>query len=379
MFLGVLFSLLLFLLGQRSRLLKASLQSQEELSLILEKANEGFISIDEQSLIVNWNPYASELFGWKKEEVLNKPLQEFIVPPKYRKLHIQGMNKFLNTGDGPVINKTIEITGYHRTKKEFPIELTIFPIRFQGKYTFHAFIRDISERKEVEKMKNEFISVVSHELRTPLTSIIGSFGLLLGLKDINLPKKYYQLLSVAKKNCDRLINLINDILDMEKIEAGKMTLRQEEINITTLIQDTINLSEEYANSFGVTVLLKNRLDCKIIGDYGKLQQVLTNLISNAIKFSKQGGVVTIHSIQKDKKTLQVEVSDNGIGIPEDFQPEIFIKFAQADSTSTRPKGGTGLGLSISKVIIEMHGGSLSFTSKENEGTTFFVKLPIPSE
>ncbi len=379
--LGVLFSLLFYLIGQHSKITHKALAAREETvkvteetRLILEKATEGFISIDEHSRIINWNPYACALFGWSKEEVLNKPIQDFIIPPKYREKHLKGMSKFLSKGEGPVINQSFEITACHRTKGEFPIELTIFPVKSNERYTFHAFIRDISERKNIEKIKNDFISVVSHELRTPLTAIKGSIGLLLGLEDTQLPEKYHQLLTIAQKNSDRLIRLINDILDIEKIEAGKMDLKYKTINITSLVQDAIHTNEGYAHTFNVTLSLENPIDVKISGDYDKLMQVVTNLISNAVKFSKPGDMVTIR-LKNKVQTIEIAIIDQGEGIPESFKDKVFDKFAQYNSTSARKNEGTGLGLSISKAIIERHKGTINFISKEGEGTTFFVELP----
>jgi PAS domain S-box-containing protein len=367
-------SLLLYLLAQRSKQLQQALQKQEEYVLILERANEGFISINEQNIITNWNPHATLLFGWTKEEVLNKPLDQFIIPPQYRKMHSEGIKKFLNTGHGPVLNKTVEITGYHRSKEEFPIELTVFGFEMDSKYTFHAFIRDIAERKAIDKMKDEFIATVSHELRTPITSVKGALSLLKDATEDSLTTKNTLLLATAYKNCERLTYLINDILDIEKIEAGKFTLFSEEINLTLLLKDTIKLNEDYAKTYNIDIVLENNEDTKILGDYFKLQQVITNLISNAVKFSNEGDIVTIRILKK-KKTVQIEFNDTGVGIPEEFQSQIFQKFSQSHFKNTRYKGGTGLGLSITKSIIELHQGKINFISNENEGTTFCVELP----
>ncbi len=379
--LGILFSLLLYLLTQRAKMVRVAVEAKEKIDkateetrLILEKASEGFISVDEQSRIIHWNPYASILFGWKREEVLNKPLQDFIIPPQYREMHLKGMKKFLETGKGPVLNQTIEVTACHRTKGEFPIELTVFPVRSSGQYTFHAFLRDISDRKNIEKMKNEFISLVSHELRTPLTAIKGSIDLLLGLKSTSLPEKQLQLLAIAQQNCDRLIRLINDILDIEKIEAGKVVLNHSQFNLSDLIQEAVHANEGYANAFQVELILKNTLDIQMVGDRDKLMQVLTNLISNAVKFSKPHQQVIIQLTAKPK-TLEIAVQDQGVGIPQKFQDKIFEKFTQSDSTTSRSNGGTGLGLSISKAIVEMHNGSIHFSSEEGSGTTFYIELP----
>lgn len=242
-----------------------------------------------------------------------------------------------------------------------------------------AVIHDVTELKKTERLKNEFVSIVSHELRTPLTSIRGSLGLLVSGVMGEFPEKANKLLEIANNNCERLLLLINDILDIEKIEAGKMDFQFKKLDLNQVINESIIANAMYAEKFGVTIEFKKpNLNPMVYVDSFRLMQVLSNLLSNACKFSPKGEKITV-SLKKLSSIVRVSVTDKGTGIPEEFQFRIFQKFSQADSSDTRGKGGTGLGLNISKTIIEKMGGALNFVSKPNEGTTFYFDLPISQE
>lgn len=232
---------------------------------------------------------------------------------------------------------------------------------------------------EIDRMKNEFISTVSHELRTPLTSIRGSLGLITGGVAGEVPIKARELVEIAYKNSERLVNLINDILDIEKIESGRMDFRNKEIYLTHVLAQALEANSAYASQFGVRFELDNKAPlAMVVADGDRLMQVFTNLLSNAAKFSPTGGTVTISVSRHDTSTagmVRVAVTDRGPGIPHEFYDRIFGKFAQADSSAARLKGGTGLGLSISKVIVERLGGRIGFHSEPNVRTTFYFDLP----
>jgi PAS domain S-box-containing protein len=237
------------------------------------------------------------------------------------------------------------------------------------------YYRDISERKVVEQMKNEFVSVVSHELRTPLTSIRGALGLVNGGVAGELPPQARKMIDIAIKNSDRLIRLINDILDIEKIESGKMAFRFKPIDLRRLITATLEANRAYAAGLNVALETAEPLPALYVhGDADRLNQVLTNLLANAAKFSPPGAAVVVGA-ETHNGMARVTVRDAGPGIPEAFRERIFQKFAQADSSNTRRQGGTGLGLSISRAIVERHHGRIGFTTELNVGTTFYVDLP----
>ncbi len=233
---------------------------------------------------------------------------------------------------------------------------------------------DITELKRIDRMKTEFVSTVSHELRTPLTSIRGSLGLIAGGVAGELPEAVKKLVGIAKNNCERLIRLINDILDSEKIESGKMHLNLQVVDIKQLVQQALAANEGFAGQHRVTVLLRapdEPLQVRIDSD--RLTQVLTNLLSNAVKFSPPEGAVEVR-VSRVGQQVRVEVADHGPGIPEEFRSRIFQKFSQADSSDTRQKGGTGLGLNISRALVEQMNGAIGFNSQVGAGTTFFFEL-----
>ncbi|MFC6639646.1 PhnD/SsuA/transferrin family substrate-binding protein [Sulfitobacter sp. JBTF-M27] len=241
-----------------------------------------------------------------------------------------------------------------------------------------AIYRDVSERKIIERAKNEFIATVSHELRTPLTSIKGALGLAMSGAVGEMPEKMGGVVDMAATSCDRLVVLINDILDLEKIESGKMDFQMQLFDIDQLVTDALQSNAFYAEKFNVSI---DRLpqpedeSYMTYGDPARLTQVMDNLISNAAKFSKTGTKIEV-GLSRKADRLRITIRDFGDGIPEKAQPTIFEKFTQADSSDTRSKGGTGLGLSIVKLIVEHHQGRVSFVSKEGVGTEFFVDLPM---
>jgi len=240
---------------------------------------------------------------------------------------------------------------------------------------FFSLGTDVTELKRIDRMKSEFVSTVSHELRTPLTSIRGSLGLVSGGVAGALPDKAKALVEIAKTNCERLIRLINDILDSEKIESGQMPFELQPLDMLTLIERAVADNEGFAAQHQVRMLVQApRQPLLAQVDSDRLLQVMTNLLSNAIKFSPAQGQVLV-LLGRHGGRVRVEVSDNGPGIPDEFHSRMFQKFSQADSSDTRQKGGTGLGLNISRAILERMEGSISFRSRVGVGTTFFFELP----
>jgi DNA-binding response OmpR family regulator len=236
-------------------------------------------------------------------------------------------------------------------------------------------IRDITDRKRVEQMKSEFVSTVSHELRTPLTSIAGSLGLLTGGAAGKLPDKASRLIGIAHSNSERLVRLINDILDIEKMESGRMMFHCGIVELAPVIDSVVEANRAYADSFGVSLRPQAVPEgVKVNVDTDRLTQVLTNLISNAVKFSPQGEGVDILVVPGEVRH-RITIRDYGPGIPDAFHGRIFEKFAQADASDSRQKGGTGLGLAIVKEIVSRLGGQISFDSEKGKGAAFHVDLP----
>jgi signal transduction histidine kinase len=236
---------------------------------------------------------------------------------------------------------------------------------------FLAF-RDLTRRREVDRLKSEFVSVVSHELRTPLTSIHGSLGLL--ASGVLGSEKGKRMLEIAVNNTDRLIRLINDILDIEKLESGSAQMQRTVCNAGNLLRHAVDVMRAMAQEHQVTLLLEEH-DAAIEADCDRVLQCLTNLLSNAIKFSETGGTVTA-KVRVASEQAQFEVADQGRGIPGEKQESIFERFHQVDASDSRRKGGTGLGLAITRSIVLQHGGRIWVESQIGKGSTFFFTIPL---
>jgi signal transduction histidine kinase len=237
-------------------------------------------------------------------------------------------------------------------------------------------LRYATERKRLERLKDEFVSTVSHELRTPLTSISGSLGLLMGKAAGILPEPARRLLEIAYTNSQRLVRLINDILDIEKLESGRVAFDLSRIEVRSLVEKTIEAIRGFAEGHDVRIRIEaSSTACEVRADADRLAQVVTNLLSNAVKFSPPHNEVVV-SIEKGLDLVRILVRDHGSGISVDFKPRIFERFAQAEATDARRKGGTGLGLSIVKQIVERLSGDVGFVDAPGGGTIFHVELPI---
>lgn len=336
--------------------------SESYKNAILESASDSIVTINGKGNLISCNAQTRKLFAYPDDS--------------FKKQGINCLIPNLTSSITLLTNtKSHELKGKKANGDEFPIEISITKMEKKKEQRYVIFARDITERKRIDVMKNEFISVVSHELRTPLTSIRGSISLLLGGKIGQFSEKATNLLNIANNNCDRLLLLINDILDIEKIESGKMQFRMQDIDLCHIVKESIKNNAMYAEKYQVTLNLITSLDeAHVRGDADRLSQVLANLISNAVKFSHSGGQVEIIIKQRENHT-RVEVTDHGSGIPKEFQSRIFQKFSQADSSTTRVKGGSGLGLNISRSLIEKHDGTLNFHSIPGEGATFYFELP----
>ena len=236
---------------------------------------------------------------------------------------------------------------------------------------------DIVQLPELERLKADFVSTVSHELRTPLTSMRGALGLILGGKVGEVPGRGRELLQIAMLNTERLIRLINDILDIEKIDAGHIAVRHDRLQLRPLVQTTVVGLESFAREHQVTLTVSTPegTDAEVVGDADRLVQVLTNLVSNAVKFSPATAAVEL-SVVTDATSVTVRVRDHGPGISPEFAGRIFGRFQQASEPSMHRSGGTGLGLSIAKAIVELHRGEIGFEPAEGGGTSFWVRLPL---
>jgi PAS domain S-box-containing protein len=363
---------------------------------VLDGALEAVVGMDATGRVTFWNPSASLMFGWAREEALGRVLADLIVPPALRDAHRRGLERFVRTGESTILNRRLELTGLRKDGTEFPLELAVTPLR-EGEYiTFHAFIRDITERKSAEadregllaeaehardqaeaasRAKDQFLATLSHELRTPLTSIVGWVYLLRsGQLDTATVRRG---LETIERNAMLQAQLVSDILDMSRIIAARFRLAVRPVDLAPLIAAAIDSLMPAARAKGTRV--QPVLDPSaghVLGDPDRLQQVFWNLLSNAIKFTPEGGHVQVRLRAVDGRA-EVSVEDNGVGIPADFLPHVFELFRQRDSSNTRAHGGLGLGLSVVRHLVELHGGTVRAESAgEGRGAIFTVRLPV---
>jgi len=249
-----------------------------------------------------------------------------------------------------------------------------------GGTLWHGFITDITDRIRIEQLKTKFISTVSHELRTPLTSISGSLGLIVGGVLGAIPEPAAKIIDVAYRNSQRLTFLINDLLDMEKLEDGKMVFDMQRQDLLPLLEQSTESNSAYGSARNVSLSFAGSglAELQVRVDSQRFLQIMSNLLSNAIKYSPENGTVTI-VVNRHDDLVRVSVTDAGHGIPEQFHERIFQKFSQADSSDTRDKGGTGLGLAITKELVERMNGQIRFDSSAEQGTCFYFDLPLCPE
>lgn len=354
-----------------AELMTSEVRAESVLKVVLD----GIITIDEYGIIQSFNPAAERIFGYSAKETIGRNIK-MLMPEPFHSEHDGYLQHYAETGEARIIGIGREVVGQRRDGSTFPMDLAVNQIQFAGGKGYVGSVHDITERKQMELMKREFISTVSHELRTPLTSIRGALGLVAGGATGVLPDKAKELIAIANNNCDRLVRLINDILDMEKIESGKMVFDMKRLDLPAMLTETIAANQAYAAQHEASIVVDGELPAlDITGDHDRLIQVLTNLLSNASKFTPPGGSVHV-SLEQLGDYARLTIRDEGPGISEAFQERLFQKFSQADSSDTRKKGGTGLGLSITKAIVENHNGKISYLTKEGEGTSFFVDLPL---
>jgi PAS domain S-box-containing protein len=336
---------------------------------LLEAAPDTMVVVNHAGEIVLLNLQAEKEFGYRRDELIGQSIKKIIPEHVAERLIANGLRSALTAH----IGKETELTGRRKGGDEFPIEIMLSPLESAERI---LVIRDISVRRQTERLKDEFVATVSHELRTPLTSISGSLGLLTGQWASKLPESAARLLTIAHANSQRLVRLINDILDIEKLESGRVVFNLSKVAVRSLVEHAIEDNRGFAESYSVQVRLDAASDhLDVNADPDRLAQVITNLLSNAIKFSPADGEVLV-VVGRNANDVRITVRDHGSGIPDDFKLHVFEKFAQADATNTRQKSGTGLGLSIVKQIVERLGGKIGFGDAPGGGAIFHVDFPV---
>jgi PAS domain S-box-containing protein len=342
--------------------------------LAVEACPSGMVMTDSDGRIVLANTEIERLFGYPRNALIGQTI-EILLPERLRGGHFQHRAAFARRPEPRRLGGNRSMLGRRFDGSEFPVEIGLYPVRGDEGPAVLSVIVDVSDRKRMDQLKDEFVSTVSHELRTPLTSIAASLGLLMGGAAGVLPEPAMRLIRIARSNSERLVRLINDILDIEKIESGRVVFKFKQLSARTLAEQVIEANRGYADGFHVRVRLDADASSGLVyADPDRLAQVFVNLLSNAIKFSPPEGEVTVE-IEEHDETVRIAVRDHGPGIPGEFRPRLFEKFAQADATDARQKGGTGLGLNIVRQIVTRLGGTVSFEDATGGGTVFYVDLP----
>lgn len=354
-----------------------SLKNQKgELFAVLDSTNEAILLLSPEGKVITANTNFADMLGVNIEEIINHRYDEYnslferlfgdtkLFQPLISSINDDSMLQFSDF--------LVQQWPIHRDLALFSTQVRTSDEKYLGRL---FVLRDITHEREADRVKSEFVSSVSHELRTPLTSIHGSLGLISGGAAGEISEKIKPLIDIAYNNSERLIRLINDILDIEKIGTGEMTFSFIPCELMPLLEKAVELNRSFGEQYGVNFKIESSLPgVKVNVDCDRFIQVVTNLLSNAAKFSNTGDQVEI-LVSHQKEFIQISIVDHGLGIPREFRNRIFQRFAQADSPNIRKKGGTGLGLSISKAIVEKMGGLIGYKSEENLGTTFYFTLP----
>ncbi len=346
-------------------------QKQRLAASVFQNATEGIVVTDVDGTIQSVNPAFLAITQYEMEELIGENPRLLQSGRQDAEFYQRMWSSIRESGhwQGEIWNR-------RKGGEIFPQWLTINAIKDSRGHTtnYVGVASDISELKASQRMKEEFIATVSHELRTPLTSVLGSLGMIMETSMRSLPEQAQRLVALAHSNSRRLVRLISDILDIEKIEAGKMTFRFEPLNVAELVYRVVEDSKPLAEQSQITLVFRASGDpAWVNGDADRLMQAVTNLLANAIKFSPSGKPVEL-AVTDCGAMIRIEVTDHGPGIPAEFRDRVFNKFAQADGSKNQ-KAGTGLGLSIAKLIVQRHGGLIDFRSTPGESTTFRIDLP----
>lgn len=356
-------------------------ESRARIQAILDTAVDGIITIDDHGIIESANTAIERLFGYSPADMIGRNIS-MLMPSPHREQHDEYIARYLRTGEARVIGTGREVEGLRRDGTTFPLELALSEVRGAGRRHFTGIIRDITARKEAEAallradaLKDEFLANTSHELRTPLNGIIGIGQSMLDGATGPLTEEQRKNLAMVVASGRRLTNLVNDLLDFSKLRHETIELRRRPTDLHALTDLVLTVSRALVGNRPLRLF--NRIDPEIPlveVDEDRIQQVLFNLVGNAIKFTPSG-VVEISS-REDAGWLQVTVSDTGIGIDKSQFEEIFRLFSQGDGTAAREQGGTGLGLAITRQLVELHGGIIGVESEVGVGSRFTFRLPL---
>ncbi|AWU96967.1 hypothetical protein DM194_22205 (plasmid) [Azospirillum ramasamyi] len=377
-------------IARRAALERDAKAGEARLQAIFDTVVDGIITINERGTIMRWSPAAARIFGYSAEETVGNNVS-LLMPEPHHSAHDGYLRHFLDTGEAKIIGIGRETVGRRKCGELFPLELSISQVRLGEEMLFTGIVRDVTERKRVQRKleeavrgadaanraKSAFIANVSHEVRTPLNAIIGMAHILMRS---GMERSQHDQAAKILNAGRSLLSIINDILDFSKVEAGQLTIETIELDLERVLQDVADMVVEKAAAKGLELVVDIGADVplRLVGDPLRLGQILLNYVSNAVKFTQSGEIkVTVRrgdgagAEAEGCVRLHFAVSDTGIGLSEEARDRLFQPFQQADASTTRRFGGTGLGLVISKRLAEMMGGSVGVESRPGEGSTFW--------
>jgi PAS domain S-box-containing protein len=359
---------------ERGRIEEGLRQSEARVRALIESMPDGIITIDDQGRIESLNPAAERIFGTPQAELLGRNFTA-LLPEDDRDEYDDYMRDHIGLERGKSLGFGLEVRGLRRNGHEFPMELAISNMWYEHRHLFIGIVRDISERRAVDRMKNDFLATVNHELRTPLTSVLGSLGLLSEGIAGELSERGTSLLNITRSNVERLVRLIGNILDMDDIQAGRMRLDFRAVNMGQIVESAMEDNRVAASAAGAQIVLNRNLpDAMTYGDRERLRQVINHLLSNALKYSPRGAKIDV-ALERVHGVLRLSVTDAGPGVPAAFRQQLFQPFSRAETGDDSLRSGAGLGLSIARAIIEHHAGNIGLDDTRDAGACFYFELP----